>query len=153
MLMDVGSHRLDLLVDLFGTPEWVAGRTATLTHDYEVEDAASAIMGFANGLTAWSCFLWSSRTELDEFDIVGSEGRIHLLPLAGPELRLTRNGNTESETLPPPINRDEPLIRDFTFAVLEGHETIASGVEGRKTNLIMDALYRSSESKALVHLH
>ena len=30
VLMDVGSHRLDLLIHFFGLPEWVVGRTATL---------------------------------------------------------------------------------------------------------------------------
>ena len=150
VLLDVGSHRLDLLVNFFGLPETVAGRAQTLAHSYDVDDAALGMMSYANGLTAWTCFLWCSRTGLDEFEIIGSEGRISTLPLDGPSLTITAGGKTTEEKLPPPTNRHELLIKDFTKALLERRSPVVSGSEGRKTTLIMDAIYRSSLTHGLV---
>ena len=169
VLMDVGSHRLDLLVHFFGLPESVAGRAQTLAHSckgdarkgdarpdavktcvplscapFDVDDAAMGMMNYADGLTAWTCFLWSSKTSLDEFDIVGSDGRITMLPLDSPNLTLTVGSKTTEEKWPPPSNRHEPLIKDFTQALLQKRSPIVSGSEGRKTSLIMDAVYQSS---------
>jgi len=150
VLMDVGSHRLDLLVHLFGLPETVAGRAQTLAHSYDVDDAALGMMRYASGLTAWTCFLWSTKTSLDEFDIVGSEGRITMLPLDSPSLTITVGGKTTEEKWPPPTNRQEPLINDFTKALLEKRAPVVTGSEGRKTTLIMDAVYRSSQTRGFV---
>ena len=110
------------------------------------------MLNFRDGLTAWTCFLWSSRTGLDEFEIVGADGRVSLLPLDGPTLTITAAGKTTEEKLPPPANRHEPLIRDFSSALLEKREPVVSGSEGRKTTLIMDAIYRSAESGGVVRV-
>jgi predicted dehydrogenase len=152
VLLDVGSHRLDLLVHFFGLPELVAGRAQTLAHSYDVDDAATGMMSYKNGLTAWTSFLWSSRTGWDEFDIVGTDGRIVMLPLDSPSLSITAGGKTSEEKLPGPVNRQELLVKDFSRALLEKRAPVVTGVEGRKTTLIMDAIYRSSGSSEFVKI-
>jgi predicted dehydrogenase len=150
VLLDVGSHRLDLLVGFFGVPDTVAASAQTLAHSYDVDDAVAALLSYRTGLTALTTFLWSTRTSLDDFEIIGSEGRIAMVPLDGQNLTFTRGGKVIEEKLPPPANRHELLIQDFSRALLDKRAPAVSGEEGRKTTLIMDAIYHSSETAHVV---
>jgi len=151
-LMDVGSHRLDLLVGFFGLPVRVAARSKCLAHDWEVEDSATILMELENGASAVANILWSTRSGADDFEITGTEGTISLSPLQAPVLKVTRNGKTEEYDLPVHENVHFPLIEDFVDAVKEDREPRVTGEEGMKTTKIIDAAYLSQENNTWVEL-
>ena len=127
VLLDVGSHRLDLLSWWFGLPRRLVARTETLTHDYPVEDSAAVLMILAGGAHFTGTFNWNSRVRGDEIQIIGTEAQMTLLPCDGPEVVIAAGSNVERRDMPKPSNLHYPLVDDFARAMRE----IADIVGGR----------------------
>lgn len=151
-MMDVGSHRLDLLVNFFDLPKRVTGRSVALVHQYDVEDSGNALMELGNGATAVANILWSAGAPMDVFEIVGSEGKVRLDPLDSPNLTLIAGKEKVEERIPLPQNAHFPLIADFAKALIEGRPPRIPGEEGRKTSQIIDAVYRAQAEGVWVDL-
>lgn len=145
-LADIGSHMLDLLVDLAGLPSSVFAKVSTRTHFYEVEDSSSYLLSFANGAMAQGSFHWNCRSWSHEMEIVGTEGRLKWNPFDAGVLVRTIGGNSEELRMPNAENVHLPLISDFVNAVREQRSPVASLHEAAKTNVVLDAIYASAAS-------
>jgi predicted dehydrogenase len=121
-LFDIASHRIDVLNFLFGRPLRVAGQLSNAVHHYPVEDNATLMIEYENGVRAIVDVRWHSRIRRDECRIRGTEGEIEMSPLNGPDL--TYPGGREN--LPPHPNLHFPLIENFVDAV-EGKGPLAAG--------------------------
>ena len=146
VMFDVGSHRLDVMVYLFGEVEKVIAFTETLHCEYRVEDSAVLLMKLANGMHGVANFNWNVGSSSDEFEIYGTEGKILARPLDGGHLEVHRDKQVEIFELPPPKITHWGLVEDFVRAANEGTPLICPGEEGMKTNLIMEAAYRSAKT-------
>ncbi|MFN7924839.1 MAG: Gfo/Idh/MocA family oxidoreductase [Bryobacteraceae bacterium] len=122
-LYDIASHRIDLLNFFFGEPARACGQRSRVVHQSRVEDSATALVEYGNGVRGIVDVRWHSRVERDRFRIVGTEGEIDLSPLNGPDL--VYPGGEES--IPAPRNLHYPLIRNFVDAI-EGKAALASPV-------------------------
>lgn len=143
-LMDVGSHRLNLFLDFFGEVAEVKALCNTLAGDYEAEDTASLILRFESGVHGTlQCFFRTGYTA-DEFVISGTKGRLIANPLNGDKLIIETASKTRTESHPPPQNLHFPLIEDFVAAILEQHDPLVTGEEGRLTNDVMERAYASA---------
>ena len=120
-LLDIASHRIDVLNFLFGKPSRVCGQTSNAVHHYAVEDNATVVIEYENGVRGIVDVRWHSRTNRDECRIRGTDGEIEMSPLNGPEL--VYPGGRES--LPPHANLHYPLIENFVDAV-EGKTPLQS---------------------------
>lgn len=119
-LYDTASHRIDAFHFLFGRPTRATGLRSNTLHQLPVEDSATVLMGFDNGVHATVDVRWNSRVVRDQFRIIGVEGEIDLSPLNGSSLRIIR-GQTESrEELPPHANLHFPCVQNFVEAILDG---------------------------------
>ena len=120
-LYDVGSHRIDACNMLFGRPDRAVGLRANALHQLEVEDSATTLIQYADGVNAVVDVRWNSRMPRDEFRVVGVEGEIVLTPLNGPGLKLTTSdGRVVEESLPAHANVHYPAVENFANAVLDG---------------------------------
>ena len=142
-LADVGSHRLDLLVDLLGLPKTVSALADCRRHDWDVEDAAALLMGMDGGAFATAQVLGDMRPPCDEFDIYGTEGSVSA-PGLRVRIQIQADGKTWREDRPPHDNVHYPLIHDFVQAALADQAPRCDGEEGAKTTRIMDAAYASA---------
>lgn len=149
---DVGVHMFDLLADLFGLPEAVSARVATLTHRYAVEDSAAVTLRLRNGTLVTASFHWNTRAWQHEFEVIGSEGRIAWRPFDSGPVMLTLGRETTTIALPEAENVHAPLIADFVTAVSEGRRPACPAEDGLAANRIMDAAYRSARTGAEVLL-
>jgi len=122
-LYDIASHRIDVLNFLFGKPVRVSGHLSNLVHASAVEDSATLLIDYENGVRGVVDVRWHSRVPRDEFRIVGVDGEMSLTPLSGP--RLSYPGG--SEELPAHPNLHYPCVENFVSAVLEGAHLYASG--------------------------
>lgn len=156
VLWDMGSHRFDLLVGLFGMPTRVWAVTETLAHEYEVEDTASVYMKLGNGAQCVSTWQWSSQTWVDHLSMIGTDGKIVLEPVDSPNLTLyLGKGRTQTrsdEQIPLPENVHLPMIQNFVDSVLQGIDPVEVGEEGIKTNRILAAIDESAASGRVVTL-
>ena len=145
-LADMGSHILDLMIGLFGVPRTVFAKTGTLVHDYPVEDSSVVLMTLAGGAQVIASFGWSSKTCVHDFEVIGSQGGVRWPAADAGEVVVTLGRDTQKLEMPRAPNVHLPLIEDFNRAVLEGRQPVVPVAEALKTNLLLDAIYRSAET-------
>src|SRR3984957_10585961 len=137
-LYDVASHRIDLMNYLFGTPRQVSGHLSTLVHALPVEDNASVLIDYENGVRAFVDVRWHSRIARDEFRIRGTDGEIDLSPLNGDSLVFPGG----RELIPAPENLHYPCIHNFVDAVLDGASLRSSGTSALATDWVTEQVVR-----------
>jgi predicted dehydrogenase len=137
-MYDIGSHRIDLLNYFFGQPEEVRACLSNVVHQILVEDSATVVIRYQEGLHGIVDARWNTSVVRDEFRIVGSDGEIDLSPLNGPNLTFS----TGAEVLPPHANLHYPCIKNFVDAVLDGEELLSSGATAVWTDWVTDRAVR-----------
>lgn len=143
-LMDIGSHRIDLFLDLFGPIAKVKAICNTQHGDFPVEDTALLIMQFESGMTGHLQVHFASRADPDQLVIQGSHGRIVVQPLNAGRLTLQNASGETTEVHPPASNFNGPMIADFVDAIQSKREPLVSGGVGRSTSVVMEQAYRSA---------
>ena len=147
---DMGCHMLDLMVGLMGVPVRVYARCENLAHAWDVEDSASMVMALQEGAQATASFGWNSKTWRHEFEIVGTEAKVYWHPYDSGEVIKTVGRDVETLDLKPAENVHQPLVEDFVGAVREGRQPACPLADAARTNMLMDAIYRSSvENRAV----
>jgi predicted dehydrogenase len=145
-LMDIGSHRINLLLHLLGDVAEVTAVCGNVASRYEAEDAASVLIVFSSGVQAALQCLFGPGDDPDYFSIVGTEGRVTCAPLNGGELLIERGGERSVESLPPHQNFCLPLVEDFVSAIEQDRDPRVDGEEGLLTNLIMETAYQDARA-------
>jgi len=132
-LYDIASHRIDLMNYLFGQPARACGQMSTIVQKLDVEDNATVMIEYQNGVRGIIDVRWHSRVARDEFRIRGTEGEIDLSPLNSPAL--VYPGGTES--VPAPENLHFPCVQNFVEAVLDGMPLRSTGATGLLTEWVI----------------
>jgi 1,5-anhydro-D-fructose reductase (1,5-anhydro-D-mannitol-forming) len=133
-LYDIASHRIDVLNYLFGQPQRVSARLSNAVHHYAVEDNATVMIEYANGVRGIVDVRWNSKIKRDECRIRGTDGEMEMSPLNGPEL-VYPGGH---ENLPVHANVHLPLIENFVDAVEGKAELLASGQNAYWTDWVTE---------------
>lgn len=162
-LMNQGIHTVDLLVWLLGPVRRVSALAATELHAIEVEDTIVAWLEFANGAVA--------TFEATTAAYPGYRRRVELTTTGGTVIlehdRViaadTREPYDEPDTLAAadtnasassPIVSDgrghQRLIEDFIEAIATGRDPVCSGVEGRRSIAVAEAMYESAKSRSVI---
>ncbi len=131
-LHDIASHRIDVLNYLFGQPVRATGYLSNVVHHYAVEDNATVMIDYENGLRGIVDVRWHSKVSRDECRIRGTEGEMELTPLNGPELVYPAG----RESLPPHPNLHYPIIENFVDTILGKTPMLASGASSIWTDWI-----------------
>jgi predicted dehydrogenase len=129
-LYDIASHRIDLMNYLFGKPRRATGQLSTLVQRTEVEDNATVLIEYENGVRGIVDVRWHSQVPRDELRIRGTSGEIDLTPLNGPSL-VCPGGH---EHLPAHENLHYPCVANFAGAVLQNEALCSTG----RTALLTD---------------
>ncbi len=145
-LMDIGSHRINVFLHLFGEVAEVKALCDRVAANYEAEDTALLLLRFHSGQVGTLQCHFGSIADPDELTILGTRGRLVTKPFNGGVLSIEANGRTRTESHPPADNLCAPLVIDFVSAVLEDREPTVTGEEGREANLIMERAYADANS-------
>ncbi len=167
-LMNQAIHNIDLVQWLAGPVAGVFGRTATLAHNMQTEDTASAVLTFENGalgVIQGATSAWPgdpARVELhgDQGTIVLEEGRITVWKLADgtPEeeaamLGLEQvSGSGAADPMAIGFEKHRRQIVDMIEAIRSGRAPAIEGAEARRAVEIVRAIYRSAKSGQPVKL-
>jgi predicted dehydrogenase len=141
-LMDVGSHRIDVLNFLFGEPQRVTAHIANQVHAAAVEDSATVVIEYPGKMRGIVDVRWNTRTPRDDFRIVGTEGEMELTPLNGAHLVYPGG----EEDLPTHANIHFPCVQNFVQAVLDGASLISSGSTALWTSWVTEKANESAKS-------
>jgi predicted dehydrogenase len=151
-LSDMGTHMFDVLIGLFGMPASVYARCENLVHQWDVEDCASLVMQLRNGAQVTASFHWNSKTWRHELEIVGTEAKVYWHPYDSGQVVRTVGRQVDTLDLRPHANVHMPLVEDFVRAVVGNHLPACPLSEAAKTNVLLDAVYRSAEGNHVVAL-
>jgi predicted dehydrogenase len=141
-LMDVGSHRIDVLNFLFGEPERVTAHIANQVHDAAVADSATVVIDYPSKVRGIVDVRWNTRTSRDEFRIVGTDGEIDLTPLNGPQLVYPGG----KEDIPTHANIHFPCVQNFVAAVLDGAPLLSTGSTALWTSWVTEQAIASAKA-------
>ena len=133
-LFDIASHRIDVLNFLFGQPLRVIGQLSNVVHHYAVEDNATVMIEYANGVRGVVDVRWHSKISRDECRIRGTDGEMELSPLNGPELVYPG----ARENLPPHANLHYPMVENFVDAVAGKAPLLSSGASAFWTDWVTE---------------
>jgi predicted dehydrogenase/sugar phosphate isomerase/epimerase len=145
-----GIHEIDRLQFLCGMPRRVRATAKTLVRSIECEDMGAAEWDYGSGMmvrfyvtTTYPLPAWDVRLEIH-----GTEGAF-ILSSGGPGKPGAFYGKDGAwtETAPCPVERKFRQGSDaFAFALRGGGPLPASGEEGLKSRLILDAMYESAKN-------
>jgi predicted dehydrogenase len=155
IFMDNGIHAADRLRWFLGSEvAWVTARTGRGRGIVEGEEHGTALLGFANGVTATlqealgvprsagCCYV----------ELIGTEGALRVDTWQG--LRISQPGQPWQDV---EIPKDWPAgfdaeIGEFVAAIREGRPSIVPGEEGRRSLALIQAIYRAAETGEVVRL-
>lgn len=142
-MMDFGCHRLEVLTNIFGEVRELKSIISKAVFKREVEDTAMVSFQFENGICANLVVTHAAVEPQDTFDIFGTKGSIHIPVLNGAEMKIKIGHDQRTEFHPPANNVHQPLIENFTNAVLNNSEPVINGEIGRKIAFLEEEIYRS----------
>ncbi len=142
-LMDFGCHRIEVLINLFGSDsvESVKGVNRNVVFNREVEDTAMGIISFKSGVTGLLVVSTGAFEPMDTLDIFGSKGSVHVPVLNGDTLILKYGEKEVVEKHPPNPNFHQPYIEAVTEAILAEKSVPVNGVYATEVNRIIERLY------------
>jgi len=153
-LMNQGIHGVDLLCGLLGYPESVSGHAATLLHDIEVEDIATATLRFPGG--ALGVLVGStaiSHSKPRRLELCGTEASVTVLEdriaeAEGIDLELGQRMSLNSSSDPAAIDTKLHTAQYANIAAAVRGEAPLSYTarEAAKTVAVILAVYESSET-------
>jgi predicted dehydrogenase len=167
-LFNQGVHYLDLFQWLGGMPVSVVGQAGTLMHDIEVEDSASALVGYASGAQGYihcntvqipsdtRIELWGERRGIvmTDDDITVHEPEVGLREFSKLGRGAFAKPELSAEALDVPISKakHQDTVDDFAKAIAEGREPAVPGQEGAKSLELAAAIILSSCRREAVDL-
>ncbi len=152
VMMDMGSHRIDLLIYLLGEIEKVSAFIETIHCKYSVEDSAVIILKFKSGPQGIVSFNWNIKKGIDELEIYGTNGKILAKPLDSGRLEVYAEDRMETFILPAPKPTHLGVVRNFVKNLQSGRKMVCPGREGIKTNQVIQAAYESSKRGKVISL-
>lgn len=164
VLINQAIHAIDLLIWLAGLPAEVTAKTRTLNHAIEVEDAALALLEYADGrlglIQATTIAHPGYPERLEFFGSTGSavfhKGQARLeWRLTDPVEEYTEEAEVSSGAARPmdiTAAGHTALYNDFVAAIREGRAPLVDGRQGRYSVSLVEAIYRSAASGRTVAL-
>jgi predicted dehydrogenase len=140
-MFDFGCHRIEILLNIFGPIARTIGSTASLLFDRQVEDTAVALFAFESRMRGVLTVTHAAVEPQDTIHIFGSDGSIHVPVLNQGMMRIKTAAAERTETHPPHSNLHQPLIEDFTQAVLANREPQVDGTVGYDVAKIEAEIY------------
>ena len=140
-MFDFGCHRIEVLLSLFGEVKAVKGLATNVLFEREVEDTACALLQFERGTQGVISVTHAASEPQDTLEIFGSEGSVRVDELNKGHLCVMSKEGMSTERHPPHANLHQPLIDDFTRAVVEGRPPRVDGQVGQKVSEILELIY------------
>ncbi len=163
-LINQAIHTVDLLLWLFGDVVSAQAQKRTALHKIEAEDTLVALLEFANGATGVFQATTSvypgypRRVELtgEEGTIVIEHDRLLAADLRKPPIDFQSHGDDKNPSASSPTVSDfrghQAAMEDFIQAIQKNLTPRCSGIEGRRSLALVEALYKACETGARVEL-
>jgi predicted dehydrogenase len=142
-MFDFGCHRVEVLLNLLGPIKETRGRNWNALFDREVEDSSAALFEFESGARGLLTVTHAAIEPQDTLDIFGSDGSVHVRVLNEGTLEVRTSDGVRRESHPTRENTHQPLIDDFSRAVLEGRVPAVTGDVGLEVARVIEDIYEN----------
>jgi predicted dehydrogenase len=150
-LANAGSHWVDLIRYFLGDVTEVMAHASAQTSGFEIEDTLNAQMRTREGALVSLLITLQSPIGINEFDILGTEGRILGAPLSDGFWRLERPGKPpQLVQIPYSATPHSDFITELIPSLLSGKPPLIPGEEAVAVWKIMEAIYCSCDQGARV---
>lgn len=141
LILDVGSHGLDLLDFYFGPIGEVKAFASNQAGLYEVEDTVSGAWLFESGIHGTGAWCFAADKDEDRITVYGTKGRLSfsVLEAAGPVEISGENGN-KTLSFPPPAHVQQPLIQAVVNELLGQEKSPSTGGSALRTDRVLELL-------------
>ena len=144
VLMDIGSHRLDLLLYLFGDVADINGHAETASLPMAVDDSVTFELKFNSGIRAIGSICWNLHQSSDLIEVFGTEGKISIPEINDGRIIVETKENREILQLPVLSFTHSGLIENFRDHLANGSPNCSPGESAIKVNAMMAEIYRST---------
>jgi len=143
VLMDIGSHRIDLLVFLFGKIICSTGDIRSLQQT-AVEDDCLLHLQFEQGVEADLSVSWSKENYEDSILVEGNKGRLWIEKLNAGILKLESRTERDEFILPLTQQTHSDLIGTFEEKIKNSRPESFFQTDAIQTTLAIEEVYRSN---------
>ncbi|NHN31715.1 Gfo/Idh/MocA family protein [Paenibacillus agricola] len=148
LFVDVASHTLDLLDELFGPIVSVKGFAGNQGQHYEAEDIVTATYQFESGVYGTGNWCFSSYEDMDKNEIIGTKGKITFSTFQNSPIIVTTPEGEEQFMIEHPHHIQQPLIQTVVDALRGEGACPSTGVSAARTNIVMEEILRAYYQKA-----
>lgn len=141
LLLDVGSHALDLLDFLVGPLIKSKGIARNLSKNFEVEDQIDLTFQIGIGIQGSAHWNFATENHVDEFTIAGERGEVRFSCFMATPIRLQSDGREETFEIAQPEHVQQPMIQlivDELLGKRNSKYACSSGLSALRTQEIMD---------------
>ncbi|MDA0746186.1 MAG: Gfo/Idh/MocA family oxidoreductase, partial [bacterium] len=138
LLLDLGSHGLDLLDFLMGPIQDVGGFSANTGGTYGAEDVTAAGFIFPSGAVGTGVWNFHADHSEDRITFTGSEGELQCPVFGDTDVFLKRNGKEEVFEFRNPKHVHQPLIQTAVDHILGRGACESTGESGARTGWVLD---------------
>lgn len=142
LLLDVGSHTLDLLDFLLGPVRSVQGQASSLGHLYPAEDTVTGLFTYESGVHGIASWCFAAAIAEDRNEIIGSQGKISFSTFGDDPLVLTTAQGSQTFASKNPLHIQLPLVQTIVDELNGGPPCPSTGVSAARTSHVMDALIK-----------
>lgn len=148
--LDLASHTLDVLDYILGPIEEASGYASNQAKLYEAEDIVTASLSFASGVKGTGTWCFSSFSDYDMNEIVGSKGKISFSTYGAEPILLTTLAGVIPISVVNPIHIQQQLIQSIVSDLNGLGVCPSKGISAARTTWVMDEIlknYRNSKGK------
>ncbi|MCC3144696.1 Gfo/Idh/MocA family oxidoreductase [Halanaerobium sp. Z-7514] len=138
--LDLAAHTLDLFDYYFGPVEKTAGFAMNQGGYYPAEDNVSAIFRFANGVQAAGSWTFAGYHEIDQNEVIGSQGRIIFSSFNEEAVVIENNEGRKEIELPYPEHVQQPLLEKVVASLLGKGDSPSTAKTAARTTKVMDKI-------------
>ncbi len=145
---DLAPHQLDLVFYFFGKAISYDGFASNTAGLYEAEDTVHGKIEMESGIICngdW-CFVVDKGDEKDEFEIVGTQGKISF-PVFGNSLTIQTNNQEQTMEFDSPLHNQQNLIEKIVSYFLDNGENPCSAADALQSMRVMEAFVYGKKLK------
>jgi len=138
LLLDLGSHCVDLLDFFFGPATDVRGLSSNVGGAYATADLATMAARFADGAIATALWNFDADEKADAIEIVGTAGRLVTPIFSDTDIIITRQGRSETVPIRNPPHVHQPLIQTIVDELRGRGRCESTGESGARSAWVLD---------------
>jgi len=145
--LDLASHTLDVLDYILGPIREAIGFSDNQAKLYNAEDIVTASLSFESGVKGTGIWCFSSFSDYDMNEIVGSKGKISFSTFGKEPVLLTTNEGVTSIDLVNPLHIQKQLIQTIVNDLNGLGICPSKGISGARTSRVMDEILKDYRRK------